>query len=146
MPVVERKALAQQLQAQHDISIVVSCQIVCISRTAYYYEPKLNDDDAIVDKLTELTDKHTRWGFPKCYKRLRKLGYVWNHKRVYRVYTAMKLNLRRKAKRRLPTRAPEPLTVPNSLGHTWSMDFMSDKLHNNIRFRTFNVIDDYNRC
>ena len=25
------------------------------------------------------------------------------------------------------------------------MDFMSDKLHNNIRFRTFNVIDDYNR-
>lgn len=71
--------------------------------------------------------------------------FVWNHKRIYRVYTAMKLNLRRKAKRRLPTRAPEPLTVPNSLGHTWSMDFMSDKLHNNIRFRTFNVIDDYNR-
>jgi putative transposase len=93
VPVVERKALAQQLQAQHDISIVVSCQIVCISRTAYYYEPKLINDDAIVDKLTELTDKHTRWGFPKCYKRLRKLGYVWNHKRVYRVYTAMKLNL-----------------------------------------------------
>ena len=57
----------------------------------------------------------------------------------------MKLNLRRKAKRRLPTRAPEPLTVPNSLGNTWSMDFMSDKLHNNIRFRTFNIIDDYSR-
>ena len=145
MPVGQRKDWAKQLQAQHNISIVVSCQIVCISRTAYYYEPKLNDDDAIVDKLTELTDKHTRWGFPKCYKRLRKLGYVWNHKRVYRVYTAMKLNLRRKAKRRLPARAPEPLTVPNSLGHTWSMDFMSDKLHNNSRFRTFNVIDDYNR-
>ena len=102
MPVVERKALAQQLQAQHGISIVVSCQIVCISRTDYYYVPKLNDDEAIVDKLAELTDKHTRWGFPKCYKRLRKLGYVWNHKSVYRVYTAMKLNLRRKAKRRLP--------------------------------------------
>ena len=83
-------------------------RLPCISRTAYYYEPKLIDDDAIVDKLT-------RWGFPKCYKRLRKLGYVWNHKRVYRVYTAMKLNLRRKAKRRLPARAPEPLTVPNSL-------------------------------
>ena len=66
MPVVERKALAQQLQAQHDISIVVSCQIVCISRTAYYYKPKLIDDHAIVDKLTELTDKHTRWGLPMC--------------------------------------------------------------------------------
>ncbi|MCK6053675.1 IS3 family transposase [Moraxella osloensis] len=84
MPVGQRKGWAQQLQAQHNISIVVSCQIVGISRTAYYYEPKLNDDDAIVDKLTELTDKHTRWGLPMCYKRLRKLGYVCNHKRVYR--------------------------------------------------------------
>ena len=66
MPVGQRKGWAQQLQAQHNISIVVSCQIVCISRTAYYYEPKLIDDDAIVDKLTELTDKHTRWGLPMC--------------------------------------------------------------------------------
>ena len=76
MPVGQRKDWAKQLQAQHGISIVVSCQIVCISRTAYYYEPKLNDDKSIVDKLTELTDKHTRWGFPKCYKRLRKLRFV----------------------------------------------------------------------
>lgn len=66
MPVGQRKDWAKQLQAQHNISIVVSCQIVCISRTAYYYEPKLNDDDAIVDKLTELTERHTRWGLPMC--------------------------------------------------------------------------------
>jgi putative transposase len=74
-----------------------------------------------------------------------KLGYQWNHKRVHRVYNALNLNLRRKSKRRLPARNPQPLSVPNALGHTWSMDFMSDRLHNNIRFRTFNMIDNYNR-
>lgn len=107
--------------------------------------PKLPDDTEIVDALNDLVEKHQRWGFPKCYKRLRALGYQWNHKRVYRVYTALKLNIRRKAKKRLPTRYPEPLMVPQSLGKSWSMDFMSDTLHNKVRFRTFNVIDDFNR-
>jgi putative transposase len=57
----------------------------------------------------------------------------------------LKLNPRRKAKRRLPKRHPEPLAVPNSYGKAWSIDFMSDSLHNKVRFRTFNVIDDFNR-
>lgn len=90
-------------------------------------------------------EKHPRWGFPKCFKRLRKLGYGWNHKRVHRVYKELKLNLRRKSKQRLPPRNPEPLAVPEELGNTWSMDFMSDHLRNKVRYRTFNVIDDYNR-
>lgn len=119
--------------------------MVCISRTAYYYQPSLTDDTDIIDALNALIEKHHRWGFPKCFKRLKKLGYTWNHKRVYRVYTELKLNLRRKSKRRLPTRNPEPLAVPIKYGKTWSMDFMSDSLHNKVRFRTFNVIDDFNR-
>jgi len=105
----------------------------------------LTDDSAIIDALNDLAEKHQRWGFPKCFKRLRKLGYRWNHKRVHRVYTELKLNLRRKSKRRLPARNPEPLMVPKQLEHTWSMDFISDQLHNKVRYRTFNVIDNFNR-
>ena len=53
--------------------------------------------------------------------------------------------MRRKTKKRLPTRNPKPLTVPAVIGKSWSMDFMSDSLYNQVRFRTFNVIDDFNR-
>lgn len=130
---------------QYNASIVKCCGVVGISRAAYYYKSKLTDDSEIMGVLNALVEKHHRWGFPKCFKRLRKLGYRWNHKRVYRVYTALKLNLRRKAKRRLPSRTPEPLATPNALGKSWSMDFMSDSLHNKVRFRTLNVIDDFNR-
>ena len=122
-----------------------SCKIVGISRTAFYYEAKRPDDSAIIDALNEVVEKHQRWGFPKCYKRLRAKGYRWNHKRVYRIYTTLQLNIRRKHKKRLPTRQPEPLAVPQQVGQTWSIDFMSDSLYNKVRFRTFNVIDDYNR-
>ncbi|MGX5173286.1 IS3 family transposase [Aliikangiella sp. IMCC44653] len=145
VPVVERKVWAKELQSTYTISIALSCQITGMSRTAYYYKPQLSNDGEIIDALNQLVEKHQRWGFPKCYKRLRAKGYRWNHKRVYRIYTAMKLNLRRKNKKRLPPRQPEPLAVPNKLGQVWSMDFMSDTLHNKVRFRTFNVIDDYNR-
>lgn len=130
---------------QYKASIVESCSVVCISRTAYYYQPMFPDDTEIIDALNTLIKKHHRWGFPKCFKRLRKLGYTWNHKRVYRVYTELKLNLRRKSKHRLPARNPEPLATPATYGKAWSMDFMSDSLHNKVRFRTFNVIDDFNR-
>jgi putative transposase len=35
--------------------------------------------------------------------------------------------------------------VPNKQGECWSLDFMSDSSRNQRRFRTFNVIDDFNR-
>ena len=88
--------------------------MVSMSRTAYYYVPKLSDDDEVIDALRVLVERHQRWGFRKCFKRLRKLGHCWNHKHVDLVYTEMKLNLRRKSKRRLPNRNPEPLAVPGA--------------------------------
>jgi putative transposase len=76
---------------------------------------------------------------------IRRRGYPWNHKRVYRIYCALNLNIRRRSKKRLPSRNPEPLSVPESINQCWSADFMSDALWSGQRFRTFNLIDDYNR-
>lgn len=88
---------------------------------------------------------HSEWGFWMMHYSFRRLRYPWNHKKVYRIYTEMGLNLRRKYRKRLPSRVKEPLLQPLYPNLTWSMDFMEDRLLGDRRFRSFNVIDDFNR-
>ena len=57
----------------------------------------------------------------------------------------MKLNIRKKPKKRLPLREQPSLVKANVPNESWSMDFMSDALISGRKFRTLNVIDDFNR-
>ncbi len=111
----------------------------------FRYVPREKSDAEVMEALGRLAGEHPDLGFGKFFELLRADDYVWNHKRVYRVYCEMKLNKRRKHKRRIPARQPEPLSVPQSKNQSWSADFMSDALNDGRRFRTFNVIDDHNR-
>jgi putative transposase len=116
-----------------------------ISRTTCQYKAKPKDDSEVQTVLTALTTKHAAIGFWQCCYRIWNKGHWWNHKRIYRVYTDMKLNIRRRAKRRLPERVKQPLTIPTAPNQMWSIDFMSDSLVDGRKFRLFNVMDDFNR-
>lgn len=72
-------------------------------------------------------------------------GKRWNHKRVYRIYCELRLNLRIKPHQRLQPAKPVPLTVPKQPNTCWSMDFMHDHLTDGRSYRSLNIIDDFNR-
>lgn len=131
----------------HGVSIALACRTFGVSETCYRYERKLDDENAIIaDWLVRLTTNRRNWGFGLCFLYLRNVkGFLWNHKRVYRIYCELELNLRIKPKKRLKRDKPEALAVPEGPNQTWSMDFMSDQLANGRSFRTLNVIDDFNR-
>ena len=95
-----------------------------------------------MDALNQVVAKFPRWGFWKCYSRLRLDGKPWNHKRMHRIYVGMGLNLPRRTKKRIPTRERIPLPTSSAPNEIWAIDFMSDALYGGRRFRTFNVLDE----
>ncbi|MCF7981799.1 MAG: IS3 family transposase [Pseudomonadales bacterium] len=143
----QRKEMAKNIVVDRQVSIRFACICMGISETCYRYEAKLSSENQqIADWLLRLTTTHKRWGFGLCFLYLRNVkGYGWNHKRVYRIYRELELNLRIKPKRRIKRDYPGELDVPKAPNQVWSMDFMSDQLINGKTFRTFNVMDDYNR-
>ncbi len=143
----QRKMIAQRVVQNKSVSIGLACATFGISETCYRYRRVLNaENEEIADWLLRLTTCHKRWGFGLCYLYLRNVkGFEWNHKRVYRIYRELELNLRIKPRKRLKREKPEPLAVPEQPNDTWSMDFMADQLTNGRTFRTFNVLDDFNR-
>jgi putative transposase len=142
----EKRELVDYARNEYRMSLRQACVLFLLSTSVYYYRAKhRSEDDLIVHELRSLANTHTRWGFWMMFHRLRQNLHTWNHKRVYRVYTEMKLNLRRKYKQRLPSRIKLPLIQPLYPNMNWSMDFMCDALLVGRQFRSFNVIDDYNR-
>ena len=129
---------------ERKIPVSRACKIISLSRSQYYYA-SVKDDSTVIAALQELAFAHPSYGFRKLFAYLRRSGKDWNHKRVYRVYKLLKLNKKRKGKRRLPARVKQPLQQQTEVNKTWSMDFMSDSMTGNRKFRTFNVIDDCSR-
>lgn len=140
----ELREAVEYLVAEHGMSVVRACGAVKLARSAFYrVGADLRERDGpVMVALNGLVDKHGRWGFWKCFDALRRQGHFWNHKWVWRVYCEMRLNLPRRAEKRLPKRLRQPLVAPMEPNQIWAVDFMHDSLMDGRRFRTFNVLDE----
>jgi putative transposase len=139
-----KRELTTAIVEEHKISVSRACKITQLPRSQYYYK-SVKDDAPVIELLQELAFKHSSCGFPKLFDYIRRSGKPWNHKRVRRIYKLLKLHKRRKGKRRVPARVKQPLIEQEKINSVWSMDFMSDSMVGNRKFRTFNVIDDCTR-
>ncbi|SEM88338.1 putative transposase [Nitrosomonas marina] len=96
------------------------CEIYGISETCYRYLARLCADNRLIaDWLLRLTHNQRNWGFGLCFLYLPNVkGFPWNHKRVYRIYRELELNMRIKPRKRLKRDRPEELTVPSTINET----------------------------
>jgi len=133
------------MQNDHGLSARAAHRALRLSRSAVYYHPRARHDEPVIEAVSRHITANPGHGFGLLYKTLRAGPVLCGKTRLHRVYCELKLNRPRRGKRRLPARIREPLIVPLQLNETWSADFMSDALWSGRRFRTFNVIDDYNR-
>ena len=140
--------MARRAVAKFGLTVSKACELFGLSRTTYYSQSesrRIQRDAALIEALNKVVEKHSRWGFWKCFNKLRMDGNRWNHKRCHRVYCEMKLNMPRRTKKRVITRPKQPLIVFDQHNRVWALDFVHDALYDGRRFRVLNIIDESNR-
>lgn len=115
------------------------------SRGGYFYQPDTRRDEPLNHVLTELAEHYPHYGLKKLFQLLRRKGNTWNHKRLHRIYCLLKLNFHRRGRQCLAVRHPASPATREALNLSWSNNFMHDVPVCGARFRTFNVVDDFNR-
>ena len=115
-----------------------------MQRSVWYYQSR-KDDEEVINKLQLYAERYPTRGFDEYYGMIRNEALIWNRKRVLRIYRSLKLGLRRKRKRRLPSRVKQPLQQQQQPNMSYSMDFMSDALSNGRKVRVLNIMDDCTR-
>ncbi len=142
----EEGALAAPYLSRYRVGVRRACEVVRQSRSAWYYQPRENDDAPLLRRIEEIAAARVRYGFRRIFVLLRREGWKANHKRVYRLYYQAGLNLRRKRPRRRKAAAHRlertVLTAPNQV---WSMDFVADALFDGRRLRALTVVDNFTK-
>ncbi len=130
--------------AEWGLSKARACAAGHLARARWYRPGRemARRDRDVREALNGVVEEPPRWGFWMCSHRLRLLGQGWPHKRVDRIYKAMKLHLPRRPKRRLPARVPQPMEVAARANAEWSMDCMAETRYQGRRFRTLNILDE----
>jgi putative transposase len=129
----------------HGLSERRACQAICLARSNLRYRSVERDDGAIIEAIQAYLSLNPRHGFGLIYDSFWFQRLPWGKTALRRVYCQLDLNLPRRGKKRLPARIKQPLIAGGTPNDTWSCDFMADALWNGRRFRTFNVLDEFNR-
>ncbi len=116
------------LVGEEPLPIRVACEALGLARATYCKKPAgfNKQDRPVIYALNQVVSKHCCWGFGLCFAYLRNQSMPWNHKRVWRFYRQMGLNLPRRTKKRLLKIIKERLFAPHEPNAMWALDFMYD--------------------
>lgn len=136
----------QFLQTDHHLSQRRACQLVGCHRATLRYRARPVAEERLRDRLRALAAERPRFGYRRLTVLLRREEGAINHKRVYRLYRADGLSVRRRARKRVARTLRTPLAAPQRSGEVWAIDFMQDTLADGRGFRTLNVVDLFTRA
>ncbi len=129
----------------HGISERRACSVIGADRTSMRYRHRRADDAATRIRLKELAAERRRFGWRRLKLLLEREGTRMNHKKLRRLYTEERLQVRRRGGRKRALGTRTPMLLPQGPNQRWSLDFASDTLTDGRRFRILAVVDDFTR-
>jgi len=93
--------------------------------------------------------KHRRYGYRRICEILRRMDYLVNHKRVYRLWLQCGFKLPKKQRKRKHFNGNSANACDQKCAeykdHVWSYDIVEDKLENGRKVRMLNIVDEFTR-
>lgn len=130
------------MQSLTVISERQACALVGVYRSTLRYQSRLpGQADGLSARIVELAQERRRFGYRRIHALLRREGVEVNHKRVYRLYRAAELAVKRRKRRKGVMVPREPLALPTKRNEVWSMDFVMDALVTGRRIKVWTVVD-----
>lgn len=143
---IARREAVEWLTQTRSTSLRRACRIVGLSTATWRYRPRLSAaNQTLLEALHKHAAQRSRFGYRRLHVLIARDGTTVNHKRLYRLYRAAGLQVRRRRRKRLTRGDRVPLPTPGRRDERWSMDFTLDTLADGRAFRTLNIVDDYTR-
>ena len=113
-----------------------------MSASAFRYVPRPDGNAVVRDRIVDLAQRHRRDGAGMIYLKLRQAGHGINHKRVDRLYTEVRLQLKRRRRKKIPRADRQPLVRPERRNQVWSADFVFDRTADGRVMKCLTIVDD----
>jgi putative transposase len=118
------------------------CRVLTLDRNTLRYRSRCQEDTALRTRIREIAESKRRYGCPRIYVRLRREGWLVNHKKVERIYYRDEgLSLRRRRRKKLAAVPRVALPRPTQPGRCYAMDFVHDRLVTGRRFKCLTMTD-----
>ena len=142
-PAVRREAVVHLIH-DYEVSQRRACEVLGAARSVVRYHQRRADDAVLRRRLRELAHERKRFGYRRLHQMLKREGIAMNIKKLRRLYTEERLQVRKRGGRKRALGARSPMAIPHGPNQRWSLDFVSDMFcHRRLRILT--VVDDFTR-
>lgn len=121
-----------------------ACELLGVARSSFRYCSKKNDSE-LQQQLLQLAQEKPRYGYRRLLELITRRDQKVNHKRLYRLYRAAGLSIKRRRRKQRVRNGPANTALITALNQQWAIDFVHDVLANGGKFRIFSVLESHSR-
>ena len=120
-----------------------ACKLMEVNRGSYRYEPRPDRNGKLREELVALARQKPRYGYRRLHALLERRDHRASVMRVYRLYRAEGLAVRRLKRKRLSRIAVATHVMRSN--QEWALDFACDTLGNGRGIRVLAIVDAFTR-
>lgn len=137
--------MATYLQEVYLVSQRRAFRILRLNRSSGRYQSTEGTDTPLIERIKTIAFERRRFGYRRIFCLLKREGVVINHKKVYRLYRAAGLTVRKRKGRKKAYGTRKERFTAKRPNERWSLDFVYDQLSDGRRIKLMTVVDEYTR-